>query len=205
MRKKEPPSAKRTQDGSVESIQRLELLSWRFSQVEIDRLSQLQLQHRGHLDTLDLPIEEGRLQFARWLVERGRLSEDDGSGLWEPSWRQEPSTEKWPQPARTTASPAGASSEEPDREPAHESESVDNQQCKDRRLSFVGVWMGMRKGLAGVAGIGRAVGSWLCQSGEAVPWVPFDPYGLYGPYGPYGSPQSSAEAQWYWIYLRRPW
>src|SRR5258706_15492590 len=56
-------------------IQRLELLWWRFSAAEVQRLSLLQLVQRERPSALDLPLEEGRLRFARWLVATGRLSE----------------------------------------------------------------------------------------------------------------------------------
>src|SRR5258706_9657349 len=56
-------------------IQRLELLWWRFSAAEVQRLSRLQLVQRERPSALDLPLEEGRLRFARWLVATGRLSE----------------------------------------------------------------------------------------------------------------------------------
>ena len=78
---KQPPTPKGGQSELLAGVQRLELLSWRFSEAEIQRLSTLQVRHREHPELVDLPVEERRLQFARWLVEHGRLSEDDGSGI----------------------------------------------------------------------------------------------------------------------------
>src|SRR5260370_41069686 len=45
-------------------IQRLELLWWRFSAAEVQRLSLLQLVQRERPSARDLPLEEGRLRFA---------------------------------------------------------------------------------------------------------------------------------------------
>ncbi len=59
----------------------MDLLIWRFSNAEIDRLSKLQLRYREAPDALDLPIEECRLRFSRWLVEHGKLSEDECTGI----------------------------------------------------------------------------------------------------------------------------
>src|SRR5260370_21746377 len=55
-------------------IQRLELLWWRFSAAEVQRLSLLQLVQRERPSARDLPLEECRLRFARWLAATRRLS-----------------------------------------------------------------------------------------------------------------------------------
>ena len=66
-----------TTDGPMRDIQRLGVLSWCFSAVEIDHLSRLQLRHRERPEALDLPIEESRLLFARWLVEHARIGDGE--------------------------------------------------------------------------------------------------------------------------------
>src|SRR5258708_15459830 len=75
-------------------IQRLELLWWRFSAAEVQRLSLLQLVQRERPSARDLPLVECRPRFARWLVATGRLSEQtecrlEGGRLAGQLWAQE--------------------------------------------------------------------------------------------------------------------
>lgn len=67
-----------TNSDPEEGIQRLELLGWRFSSAEIDNLSRLQRHYRERPEAIDLPLEECRWWFARWLVEHGKIGEGDG-------------------------------------------------------------------------------------------------------------------------------
>lgn len=71
-----PQAALGNKSRSREDIQRLDLLRWRFSEAEIQRLCRLQLRRNARPDGLDLPLDPCRLRFARWLVEHGRLSEE---------------------------------------------------------------------------------------------------------------------------------
>jgi hypothetical protein len=64
----------------MQGIQRIDVLLSRFSEDEIVRLSKLQVHYREQPPTFDQPLEERRLQFARWLVEHGRLSENTELG-----------------------------------------------------------------------------------------------------------------------------
>jgi hypothetical protein len=59
-------------------LQRMGLRGVRFRQQEIEALVVLRHRWRQGPDASDLPAEDRRLKFARWLVEHGRLSEDDG-------------------------------------------------------------------------------------------------------------------------------
>jgi hypothetical protein len=67
-----------TSSKSEQGVQRLELLGWCFSPAEIERLSKLQQRYRERPETVELPLEECRWSFARWLVEHGRIGEGDG-------------------------------------------------------------------------------------------------------------------------------
>lgn len=84
MQDERPSAANRNQDRSLDGIQRLDLLGWRFSTEEIQRLSRLQERYRAGLDRLDLPLDPYRLGFAHWLVEHGKLSEERDRGQGEP-------------------------------------------------------------------------------------------------------------------------
>jgi hypothetical protein len=73
------PTMSRARD---ERDERMDLLRRRFSGEEVERLTLLQLRCRERPDLLDLPpqerrppLQERRLQFARWLVEQGRIGE----------------------------------------------------------------------------------------------------------------------------------
>ncbi len=193
MHRGETPAAKRNRGGSIEGVQRMDLLSWRFSRAEIDRLSKLQLRYRERPDALDLPVEEGRLRFARWLVERGRLTEDDGAGSWKLPRDGETLCGKGLQRSRPKSA-GGIPHSGPDGEP--ELAGVRGHPSGGWRLSLLGVWPWVRQGLAGAAQIGRKLGSWLFLPGEV---------GIWGPYDPYGSAPPYLDTQWNWIYFRHPW
>lgn len=142
------PAARRNHSGSTEGVQRLELLSSRFSAAEIDRLSQLQLRHRERVAGLDPPLEECRLRFARWLVERGKLGEDDGIG--------------------PEAPPRGIPSGHLDGGPVLE--GIRDRQCQDWRLALRGAFARIRQGIARAAGLGRELGGLGYLPGAAGPW-----------------------------------
>jgi hypothetical protein len=193
MHRGETPAAKRNRGGSIAGVQRMDLLSWRFSRAEIDRLSKLQLDYRERPDVLDLPIEEGRLRFARWLVEHGRLTEDDRVGSWKPPRHEETWCGKGPQRSRPKSAgdiPHRGSDGEPELAGTRRQER--EEWCLDR----LGVWSWVRRGLAKAAQIGRKLGSWLFLPGRGDPRGPYDPYGGAFPY---------LDAQWNWMYLRPPW
>ena len=64
-----------TTTGPMDGVQRLELLSRRFSSAEIDHLSRLQLRHWERPEALDMPVEESRWLFARWLLEHAKIGD----------------------------------------------------------------------------------------------------------------------------------
>lgn len=68
----------RAPSGSIEDVRRMDLIRWRFSAAEIERLIKWQQRYREGQVPRDLPLDAYRLHFARWLVERGKLSEGVG-------------------------------------------------------------------------------------------------------------------------------
>jgi uncharacterized membrane protein YeaQ/YmgE (transglycosylase-associated protein family) len=110
-----------------ESIPRMELLMWRFSEGECERLCKLQRRYRDRPDMLDLPLDERRLRFARWMVDHGRLSEDAGAGSGAedaPPWEQEHEQEREAPEVvgpktrlRGPSSPSGVAASEPEGTP----------------------------------------------------------------------------------------
>jgi len=139
MRNHKPPADKRHHGDAPTGILRTDLLTSRFSETEIQRLSRLQLRYRERPDARDMPIEECRLQFAHWLVEQGRLSEDDGSGLWK----------------RLPESPE----DRPDGCVDGEMASARTQQREVGRRPLFGALSWVRRGLAGRARRGHPVGN----------------------------------------------
>jgi hypothetical protein len=190
MRKKEPPAGEPNQPGPVESVQRMGLLSQRFSETEIKYLCQLQVRCRERPDPLDLPMAERRLQFVRWLARHGYLSEDDGTGHWRPPWDEEGSSEKWPR-QRESDSPLDLPTAEPGCAPVPP--HGHRLPPKQRSRSWLSVWSWIRRGLTAAVGVGGEVRGW-----------PSLPRGL-DPHSLYGNAYSGADAYWYWIYLRHPW
>ncbi len=213
------PDARHNEHESPAGVQRLELLWWRFSEAEIQRLSLLQLVQRERPNALDLPLEECRLRFARWLVATGRLSEQTERRLEECRLEAQP----WAReavgdaaevlachgcvPAARADLLAGACAGEP---PAH---SAQGHRPMDGRLLLVGAWRRLRRGMARVAAFGRGLGRLGLDDppnnggtwGPYGPWNPYGPYGAWGPYGPsdpYGSARSVADDPWRWMRFR---
>lgn len=79
MRGEDKPAAIGGRAGRVEAIKRMDLLAWRFSADEIERLVEWQIRHRTQSDSLDVSVTISRLRFARWLFEHGRIGEDVGA------------------------------------------------------------------------------------------------------------------------------
>ena len=178
---KQPSTPKGGPSDLLAGVQRLELLSWRFSEAEIQRLSTLQVRHREHPDLVDLPVEERRLQFARWLVEHGRLSEDAGSGILDHPYSQENA----PSGIQLGAFQLGAAWElngDGRRDPAGAGlERSATRQCldADRCQAPCPASARMKEQVRRLWGAICKVATWLL--------VPEDPWGgCYGPYpGPY--------------------
>jgi hypothetical protein len=165
MRNHKPPADKRHHGGAPAGILRTDLLTSRFSETEIQRLSRLQLRYRERPDARDMPIEESRLQFAHWLVEQGRLSEDDGSGVWK----------------RLPESPEDM----PDGCVDGEMASARRQHREVGHRPLFGALSWVRQGLTRAAGIGRGVGRWLFlpgEPGEAIPWEMYGQFPYTGPW-----------------------
>src|SRR5260370_9104868 len=104
------PPARHDDNDSPAGVQRLELLWWRFSAAETQRLSALQLLQRERPNALDLPLEECRLRFARWLIEHGRLSEQAECRLEGQPWAREAVEEAGAEAAAVAACHGGAPS-----------------------------------------------------------------------------------------------
>ena len=208
-------------------IQRLELLWWRFSAAEVQRLSLLQLVQRERPSALDLPLEEGRLRFARWLVATGRLSEQtecrrEGGHLAGQLWAPEAVGPAAGEAAVEVLAWAGAGpaararlpAEEPSGEPPSQESAQGNRPPAEGRRLLLGAWCQLRRGMAKVAALGRVLGRLDDLSDAGGPWGPYGtwgPYGPYGPYGPwgpygprgpYGSARSVADDPWRWTRLR---
>jgi uncharacterized membrane protein YeaQ/YmgE (transglycosylase-associated protein family)/succinate dehydrogenase flavin-adding protein (antitoxin of CptAB toxin-antitoxin module) len=102
----------------MQGIQRMDLLLSRFSEDEITRLSKLQLHYQDQPHTFDQPLEERRLQFVRWLVEHGRLSENVEPGREERPWEE---AEELRHPSGGSKWSSGASPRPLDGEPTPQS------------------------------------------------------------------------------------
>lgn len=160
MRRHDVRAAKRSQGEPLEGIERMELVFWRFSEAEIQSLSLLQLQQRYWPNALDLPLSEGRLQFAHWLVEHGLLSEHTGGDL-----EAQPEAEKAPDalwrpgiaPTPCGAAATGASVRESRMERARRTGH------EHWRPLLLRAWSIARRGLAKLGTIGRELEStdWL--------------------------------------------
>jgi hypothetical protein len=159
MRKKDAPAARKATDSEPpEDIERLELLSWRFSSTEIERLSRLQLRYRERPEAIDLPLEESRLRFVRWLVEQGRIGAGDGIGFQEQLAGDESGVQQLPE-ERAAGHPEGA------QPPKH----VDHEAWHLRLLGRLArAW----RCIVEAAGPGGEAVSPLYMPGEYDPWYP---------------------------------
>jgi hypothetical protein len=199
-------AAGRNQNDSPAGIQRLELLWWRFSEAEIQCLSALQVVQRERPNALDLPLEECRLRFARWLIENGRLSEHMGCRLEGQPWVGEAVGEasemlrcQGTVPAARASLPADERSDEA------LPPSAQTHPPAQRRFDLMGAWSRIRRGMAKVAKFGRALGRMDYLSDDGGTWglyVPWNPYGAWNPYGPYDSARSVADDPWRWKRVR---
>lgn len=195
MHNKEAPAAERDAGRSLTGVLRTDLLLWRFSGDEIDRLSKLQLRYRAQPDRLDLPLDECRLRFARWLVEHGRMGEDDDTAFKGPPWEEEmsgASGESWRQGSQPP-SPRGTPPGHPDGEAAPASACLEGR--ANTHLRPLGVWSWLRHSGTGAAGSGRGPGSLRRLLGEGGPWA-------WDPHDPYGNARSYEDAQWLWMRFR---
>lgn len=192
MHKTPTKDAKRCQDGSPEGVRCLELLSWRFSSAEIERLSRMQLLHRQHPDVLDMPLEESRLRFARWLVEHGRLNEDMESRL-----------EGHSRSAAVSVMVSGQGSESATSDDISSGEHMDvlmpvnapRRGSEHLHRVLLGAWSRIRRGMGKIAELGRELGR------MEYPLDAWWPYGPYGPYDPNDGPHSITDDPWFWRHL----
>jgi uncharacterized membrane protein YeaQ/YmgE (transglycosylase-associated protein family) len=204
LRNVEAPVPASSQSDSAQSVQRLDLLSWRFSLPEIERLSTLQLRYREQPDSLDMPLDESRLRFARWLVEHGGIGEDDRSsrgkltsdGQMSCESRLQDGLPRLPEDtgnrrSGTPATPAGEPTPESTRRKHHRS------WCLPLRRAFSRAHLGIG-GAAGAADRELENPEYLPGDGHhgdsSNPW---EPWGLYG-----GS-HSQSSPYWFWMGLRR--
>jgi hypothetical protein len=203
MHDKTTQAVRRNQERPLEGVQRLELLSWRFSEAEVMNLSLLQLLRRQRPNVLDLPVEASRLQFARWLVEHGRLSEDVPSGAVE-TFCADAAAEA--SPYTGGAATHGWSVSAGDRARDAEAEDTELEDLMDaepqhpalRRIRSVARWCKS-----------KAVACWREMTRPDYPYPPYGmgswgtwgPYGVYDPYGPrtpWGSQHPITDSPWYW-------
>ena len=192
--------AQHSQGEPPEGVQRLELLIRRFSPAEIQCLSLLQLLLRHRPSALDFPLEEPRLQFARWLVEHGRLSEEVGTS----QDGQLPAGEasdaarvrgRAPEPSRTLVSEAGV------RESPMDSTGTTGGEHWYSKL--LRAWSALRRGSTTVAQFGHEV--------ERTDYPPREPHSCWtndtrGPICPGSSggvARSSSNVPWLWARFRR--
>jgi hypothetical protein len=89
MNRDQQSAAAQFERDEIEAARQAGLLGDHCSEREVAALLVLRRRWRQEPDLLDLSPDERRLKFARWLVEHGRLSEDDGSGLLDFAFSQE--------------------------------------------------------------------------------------------------------------------
>lgn len=138
-------AAEHNESDAIEVIQRMDLLQRQFSKAEIEHLSNLQVRCRERHDALDLPLEVCRLRFVRWLVEHGKISEDN------PSHGESELEEKYPQTSRRKEDdvtlPGNAPPSDLDSEPGQE--GILRTRCDNLRLTvrrtISRVWRGINK------------------------------------------------------------
>jgi hypothetical protein len=200
MHNKETQAARRNQDEAPGGIQRLELLMWRFSEAEIQSLSLLQLVRRQRPNALDQPLEEGRLRFARWLVDHGRLSEHVECPLEGQPEEGETSDRSWRpgcSPAPRECLPASDCASVPTLEQAPRNRPA------EWRLLMFRAWSRVRRGMARMVDSGCEPRQHLDYvPGEGGPEDPCGTYDPYGPRGPYSSLGSVPNDPWLWLRFR---
>jgi hypothetical protein len=192
-------AAKHSQGDPPDGVQHLELLLRRFSPAEIQCLSLLQLLLRQRPSALDFPLEEPRLQFARWLVEHGQLSEDVGASEESPVPPQPTPDEMRPQggapgPSRTLLS--AATSREP---PVDTTWTIAGERWLGR-LSRV--WYALRRGITRVANVAHEVERRDDAPRKGPPWSTHGTDGPNRPRSPGGAAHPSSNVPWLWTRFR---
>ncbi len=180
------PAAIRDAGGALAPVPHADPLLGRFSADEIVRLTTLRLRCRERPDALDQPIPERRLQFARWLVEHGRLGENIESG--EADRAREPAREASSEPWRA-GSPSERRGGAESRLQDHESASANTcwKPPANRRVTLLGlasrIWR--RSGPRERSGRPRDISARLPDGAD--PWSPFR------------GPREYFEAPWLWM------
>lgn len=189
------PVAKRDHNETLHGVERLELLFWRFSQSETHSLSLLQLAHRQRPNVLDLPLDECRMRFVRWLVETGRLNEEVADSM-----PERPTADGQPQAddgsvlalreRATCTALEGVPSSVQDCEPylssppkAAQEQDLGGEEPGRARSSQPGAGSRVRSGLTKLAAFGRKLGRILLLPDDNVSWG--GPYGANNPYSGY--------------------
>jgi len=180
------PVAKRDHNEPLQGVERLELLFWRFSQSETHSLSMMQLAHRQRPNVLDLPLDECRMRFVRWLVETGRLNEeaadgqpqaDDGAAL----ALRERATCTALEDASSSVQECAPSLSSPPK--AAQEKDLGGEEPGRARSSLPGARSRVRSGLTKLAAFGRKLGRMLLVPDDNVSWG--GPYGANDPYSGY--------------------
>jgi hypothetical protein len=180
----------------LERLERCELLAHGFNDAEIQHLSALQLLARQHSKSLGPPAQDSRLEFARWLVTHGRLSEyigcaSDGQQLPEKALDASPREARISQTHTKTPSDVHAGELEMD--------STKWQGLSRWSASIGGAWVRVRKRLNTlVTALG---GNWCTErmSGNECTRRTFrvrDPYGSSWRHDP---PHPTDNDIWYWL------
>lgn len=181
MRDENPSVDQGNQRTPLEGVARPDLLLLRqgFSDAEIQRLSALRLRHRTRPEKPDLSFALCRLQFARWLVEHGALSEEMTCRLEAPPWEEQASVAPEAQD-RTSGARDGTS----DGPRSGEIGSVSGRRGPGKawQLAVSHAWTRIREGLARFAEVAFAPGGDAYRRGEDGQWPPYG--GAYGS-GPY--------------------
>ena len=95
--------------------------------------------------------------------------------------------------------------EEPSGEPPPRESAQGNRPPAEGRRLLLGAGRQLRRGMARVAALGRALGRMDYLSDAGGPWGPYGTWGPYSPwypYGPYDSARSVADDPWRWTRLR---
>jgi hypothetical protein len=192
-------AAKHSQGDPPDGVQRLELLLRRFSPAEIQCLSLMQLLLRQRPSALDFPLEEPRLQFARWLVEHGQLSEDRGTRQEGPASAEAVPGEGRPHggaPGPSSTLLSAATSDEP---PADSAWRIRG----ERWLGTLShAWFALRQRITEVTTFGREVDCTDDAPREGPPWSTQGTAAPNRPRGPGGAARQSSNVPWLWTRLR---
>lgn len=170
MHDENPSVGNGNQRTSLEGVARSNLLRKHFSDAEIQRLCALQLRRRTRPETTDVSLDLCRLQFARWLVEHGALSEEMNRRLEVLPWKEPASVASEAQGC--TSSPRDGTSHGPLRDEVAPV-SGRRRASKEWQLALQHTWTRIRNALARAAEIAFVPDGAAYRRGESGPWPPY--------------------------------